>query len=256
MSLSREKYINVLENTYKLLYKLKFIDNMPNNMMDIYNDFNILNSLHNFVYKLKSSDYNLDKKYGMLKSIGIFTNLQISRILSPTKMVGGSTEFSTSDWIFFPLWTLENHEKYGPFMGIPIDFISVLLTSLDSVISTMLTALDSIRDPIVQTIMSVFSVGTAGIGLAITPVLVPIVNKTIDLLIHLVTHLIDVLNMFIHISRKNFGLAYLLLLEIIPPLNLLMEKATNYAVILNKSLTRTSKILDKGVEFMNNIDKT
>jgi hypothetical protein len=254
-------HTHVLSNTYKLLYKLKFIDKFPDNLMDIQNDFIILNNLHNFVYSLKRSNYSIEKQHGMLNNIGIFTDDQIKTILKKSIiMKGGGDDNSIDnnsnemmDWLLFPLWKLENHEIYGPYFGIPIDFISVLLSSLDSVISTLLVAIDSIREPILQTAMSVFTVGTAGIGLAITPLLVPAINKTIDLIIHIISHMIDILNMFIHISRKNFGLAYILLLEIIPPLEALMEKAINYTVILNKSLKRGTKLMNTARLYIENL---
>jgi hypothetical protein len=104
--------------------------------------------------------------------------------------------------------------------------------------------------------MSAFTVGTAGVGAAITPFIIPAVNNILDLFVHMTAHSIDMINMFFNISRKNFGLAYLLLMEIIPPLNVLIDKIINYVVIYNRSIKRNIKFVDMLIDYIDIYEET
>jgi hypothetical protein len=102
----------------------------------------------------------------------------------------------------------------------------------------------NLRDPAVQAAASFFAAGTAGAGLVAAPAIVPVVNKIFDLLIHIVSHLGTILNLFIQISRKNFGLAYILFCEIVPIFEKIMDTIINYMVIFNRMIQRSNKMMD------------
>jgi hypothetical protein len=211
-----------------------------------------------------------------LKDLGIFTDDNINYILKNKKKViepietilkkrwsnkvtiktGGfksrhpTPDITITDWVFFPLWSIENAPIIGPFAGIPLDFVSVTLANMDIMVDSMAKIVEGIRDPVLQSAMSAFTVGTAGVGLAIAPFITPAVNSVIDLFVHMTEHSIDMINMFYNISRKNFGLAYLLLMEIIPPLNELIDKIINYVVIINRSIKRNIRFVDMFIDYI------
>ena len=150
---------------------------------------------------------------------------------------------SLKDWIYFPLWSIENLPLIGPVSGIPIDFLSVIIAQLDIFIKVWTQTLGNLRDPTIQTAISFFAVGTAGAGLIGAPVIVPFVNTMFDLLIHITSNLGTILNMFVHISRKNFGLAYILFCQIVPIFEQFMDTVINYMVILNNFCNRSNNML-------------
>ena len=164
-------------------------------------------------------------------------------------------EIKITDWIFFPLWSLENLPLAGPFMGVPIDFMSVMIAQLDIVLGALIDTLDNLRGPAIQAASSAFGAVTVGVGLAATPILVPIINRFFDVIIHIVGHLGTILNMFINISRKNFGLAYVLFCEIVPIFETFMNIIINYMVILNRFLNRSGRFLDIYVVFLTNLER-
>jgi hypothetical protein len=119
-----------------------------------------------------------------------------------------------------------------------------MTAQLDMFIGIWVATIGNLRDPVVQAAVSFFAAGTAGAGLAATPVIVPVVNKIFDLLIHIVSHLGTILNMFIQLSRKNFGLAYILFCEIVPIFETIMDTIINYMVIFNRIIQRNNKMMD------------
>ena len=119
-----------------------------------------------------------------------------------------------------------------------------MVAQLDLFVSIWVATIGNLRDPVVQAAASFFAAGTAGAGLVAAPAIVPIVNKIFDLLIHTVSHLGTILNMFIQISRKNFGLAYILFCEIVPIFETIMDTIINYMVILNRMIQRNNKMMD------------
>jgi len=273
--------VPILHKVYSFMNKMGFIDKIPSNLNQVSNDLYLLNDIHHYVYLVVSNNIlNKKEKHNHLNDLGIFTNDNIKYILQNKKKIidpieniykkrwsnnvtiktGGfksrhpSPDITITDWVFFPLWSLENAPIIGPFAGIPLDFISVTLANMDLIVESMTKIVENIRDPLLQTAMSAFSVGTAGVGLAITPFVVPIVNKLVDLLVHMTEHSIDMINMCFNISRKNFGLAYLLLMEIIPPLNELIDKIINYVVIINKSIKRNVRFIDMFIDYIDAYD--
>ena len=195
----------------------------------------------------------LIKKIEPYDSIGILQMIENAKYISFAKIQG--PPITLKDWIFFPLWSIENLPLAGPVAGIPIDFLSVIIAQLDTFITIWVNTLGNLRDPAVQTAMSFFAAGTAGAGLVAAPAIVPVVNTIFDLLIHTVSHLGTILNMFVHISRKNFGLAYILFCEIVPIFEVFMDTVINYMVIINRFLERTNRVFDSLDVFLDNSAK-
>lgn len=184
----------------------------------------------------------LFQKISSYDKLGISKIIENSGIIKFDNLTG--PPITLKDWVFFPLWSLENLPLAGPFIGIPIDFLSVMTAQLDMFIGIWVATIGNLRDPAVQAAASFFAAGTAGAGLAATPVIVPVVNKIFDLLIHIVSHLGTILNMFIQLSRKNFGLAYILFCEIVPIFETIMDTIINYMVIFNRMIQRNNKMMD------------
>lgn len=155
------------------------------------------------------------------------------------------------DWIFFPLWSIEQIPKYGVFAGIPMDFASVIVAQIDILMAFLVPVLLNAKMPIITLISNVIGVITAGVGLAAAPIYLPILHKIIDFIIHLISHISTIINMFIHLSRKNLGLAFILLTDIIPSIGGISDTFVNLSVILNKNLERTQKLSEMYIDFIN-----
>jgi len=214
------------------------------------------------IYDHPSTQSIIDKSYNIHWKKPIENILKKRWTNKVTIMDGGfssrhpTPEITITDWVFFPLWSIENAPIIGPFAGAPLDFISITLANTGIMVGSMTKIVESVRDPVLQAAMSAFSVGTAGVGLAATPVIVPIVNRVVDLLVHMTAHSIDIINMFYNINRKNFGLSYLLFMEIIPPLNELMDKIINYTVIFNRSIKRNVRFVDMFIDYIDIYEET
>ena len=275
--------VPILNKIYKFMHKMGFIEGVPNNLEEISTDLYILNDIHHYVYLVVSNkQLNREFKYKYLQDLGIFTDDNINyifknknKIIKPIEtilkkrisnkemiMQGGfksrhpAPDITIGDWIFFPLWSIENTPIIGQIAGVPLDYISIILANMDIVIDNMTKIVEAVREPVLQAAMSAFSVSTAGVGLAITPFIVPVVNRIVDLIVHMTEHSIDIINMFYNISRKNFGLAYLLLMEIIPPLNVLIDKIINYVVIINRSMKRNIRSINMIIDFIDIYEET
>jgi hypothetical protein len=275
--------VPILHKVYSFMNKLGFIDTIPSNLDEISKDLYLLNDIHHYVYLIVSNNtINNKEKIRHLNDLGIFTDDNINYIIENKKKIiepieailkkrwsnkvtiksGGfksrhpSPEIEITDWVFFPLWSIENAPIIGPFAGIPLDFISITLANMDMVVDNMTKVVESMRDPLLQSAMSAFTVGTAGVGAAVTPFIIPAVNNVLDLFVHMTAHSIDMINMFFNISRKNFGLAYLLLMEIIPPLNVVIDKLINYIVIFNRSIKRNIKFVDMLIDYIDIYEET
>jgi len=275
--------VPILHKVYSFMHKLGFIDKIPSNLNEISKDIYLLNDIHHYIYLTVSNNVlNIQEKKNHLKQLGIFTDEHITYIIKNKKKIiepietifkkrwsnkvtvktGGfksrhpTPDITITDWVFFPLWSIENAPIIGPFAGAPLDFISITLANMDILVDNMTKVAESIRDPLLQSAMSVFSVSTAGVGLAITPFIIPVVNNVVDLFVHMTAHFIDMINMFFNISRKNFGLSYLLLMEIIPPLNVLIDKIINYVVIFNRSIKRNIRFVDMFIDYIDVYEET
>ena len=161
---------------------------------------------------------------------------------------------SMKDWIFYPLWSMENTPFYGPMLGVPIDYLSVMASQLSILSKVWAETLGVGKDSYVQLILTAISVETAGVGLAASPVLAPIINKLVDMGIHIVANLGNIMNLFINISRKNFGMAYILFCEIVPVFENFMDTMINYMVIMNRILKRNNHYLDILDNFLDNTE--
>ena len=184
----------------------------------------------------------------LLNKISSYDKMGISKIIENSGIMKFDNltgpPITLKDWIFFPLWSLENLPLAGPFIGIPIDFLSIMIAQIDMFVGIWAATIGNLRDPAVQAAASFFAAGTAGAGLVAAPAVVPVVNKIFDLLIHIVSHLGTILNMFIQLSRKNFGLAYILFCEIVPIFETIMDTIINYMVIFNRMIQRNNKMMD------------
>jgi len=164
-------------------------------------------------------------------------------------------DIKITDWIFFPLWSIENLPVVGPFAGVPIDFMSIIIAQLDIVINALVDFIDNFREPAIQAATSALGVASAGVGLAAAPLVVPIINHFFDLVVHIVSHFATILNMFINISRKNFGLAYVLFCEIVPVFETIMNYIINIMVIVNRFLSRSGRFIDLYIVFLSNLER-
>jgi len=192
------------------------------------------------------SKMNMIDKNAIMQLLKTLQYLDTDKITKPP--------ISMMDWVFYPLWSLENTPFYGSFIGVPIDYLSVMASQLGILSKVWAETLSMSKDSFVQAILSAISVETAGAGLVAAPFIAPAVNKLAEMGIHIVAHMGTIMNMFINISRKNFGMAYISLCEVIPIFGDFMDTVINYMVIVNRSLKRNNHYLDILDNFLDNTD--
>jgi hypothetical protein len=204
-------------------------------------DPNSLEKGNKFLSKMNMIDKNVIMR--LLKTLQYLDTDKISK--PPISMV---------DWIFYPLWSLENTPFYGSFVGVPIDYLSVIASQLSILSRVWAETMSMGKDSFVQAILSAISVETAGAGLVAAPFIAPAINKLAEMGIHIVAHMGTIMNMFINISRKNFGMAYISFCEVVPIFENFMDTVINYMVIVNRSLKRNNHYLDILDNFLDNTD--
>lgn len=203
-------------------------------------DTNNLDKGNKFLSKM-----NMDKN-AIMQLLKTLQYLDTDKITKPP--------ISMMDWIFYPLWSLENTPFYGSFIGVPIDYLSVITAKLNILSRVWAETMSLGKDSFVQAILSAISAGTAGAGLVAAPFIAPAVNKLAEMGIHIVAHMGTIMNMFINISRKNFGMAYISFCEVVPIFENFMDTVINYMVIVNRALKRNNHYLDILDNFLDNTD--
>ena len=166
-------------------------------------------------------------------------------------------KISIVDWMFFPLWSIENTPYLGVPFGLYLDFLSIVISQTDIFYKMLGTFFEALKGPALQMFMTIFTLGPlVTVGAFITPILSPVLAKMMDMYIHIVSNTANITNLFIQISRKNFGLAYIILCEILPLFEKIMNKLINLMIVINKLLARGNQVLDMYIYFLDNYAKT
>jgi hypothetical protein len=142
------------------------------------------------------------------------------------------------DWVFFPLYNLENLPMVGFMFEIPLDMISIILDNTDVIMEGIAPivplALDLATDvgsgvpvPGLNTAIAAMSVGLS------------IMEEPMEWLL---ADGIDVIGLYLNIQRKQWGLAYLSALEVFPQLPGLIDAAVTNMYTANKYLGKIKDI--------------
>ena len=147
------------------------------------------------------------------------------------------------DWIFFPVYSMENLPIVGTFIEIPLDIIGVIIDNSSLVVDPLAKiiplGLNIITDlgsaiPAVGTVVSVFGVGTT------------VFQKPME---YMLQNGPNLLGMYLNLSRKEFGLAYLSAMEIFPLFSDLVDASVTNMFTINKHLRKSVRF----TEFFSNL---
>ena len=210
---------NIMKGGYENqeIYKNNVIDKIINdkifvpNMIDIYNNSPIKNYVP-----------------GISQSIYITKNIIIN-----------SSEF-IFNWVFFPLYQIEQIPVVGDMVGIPLDIMGIIMENADiimdfigpfmgPIITFAASMASAIPIPPINTIAAAAAMGST------------VASKPIEWLLE---NYLNIISFYINISRKQWGLAYLEALQIIPNFSNIMELITTNLFTANKYLNRTRKFTD------------
>ena len=146
----------------------------------------------------------------------------------------GDVDGSMWDWVFFPLYKLENLPLVGFMFEMPLDMVSIILDNADVIMEGIAPiipfALDIATDVGSAVPIPGVNSAIAAAGLGVTLASGPMEWVLADGL--------DVIGLFINIQRKQWGLAYLSALEVIPQLPSLVDAAVTNMSIANKYLEK------------------
>ena len=164
------------------------------------------------------------------------------------------------DWIFHPLWKLENNSLVGFIFPIPLDIIGAIIDTVNlinpfvmivmsRVVAVVGTGAAAAAGGAIGTAIGALFAGVGAavggpIGPAITAGFWPAIGQPI--IIWILDHYIDVISLFYNVSRKKMGLAYLSALDAIPYFEVILD-------FFVKKLLRVNKKLEQLAPITNNI---
>tara|TARA_B100000963_G_scaffold296074_1_gene267181 strand:+ start:1460 stop:2698 length:1239 start_codon:yes stop_codon:yes gene_type:complete len=145
---------------------------------------------------------------------------------------GQKSEESVWDWVFFPLYKLENLPLVGFMFEIPLDMVAILLDNSDLILEGitpfLFKGLDIATD--------------VGSGIPIPGVNTALASASLGLTLFqeplewFISDGLDVVGLFLNIQRKQWGLAYLSALEVIPNLSSIVDAAVTNMSVLNRHM--------------------
>tara|TARA_B110000211_G_C14091417_1_gene559372 strand:+ start:5147 stop:6334 length:1188 start_codon:yes stop_codon:yes gene_type:complete len=142
------------------------------------------------------------------------------------------------DWVFHPLYKLEHDTEYGYLIEAPLDILGVFIETLDGILDLISPLLGDILGAVLDVASMIPGVGvaTGAVGAVYSFLELP--------LEWLIGNIGDMFGIFVNIQRKQWGLAYLNAMQIIPFLSIFVEVLINYLVKINKYLRRMNSPLN------------
>ena len=154
------------------------------------------------------------------------------------------------NWIFFPLWSIENTPFIGEFTELYLDIIGLLLNYLDIGLEPIGPLLGVGMSTALDMVQAIPGIGTGASALAIP---INIMEEPIEWFI---SNYGDILDLFLSISRKQWATAYMSALEIIPNLSNIMNSLVENAYVTNKWLSRNNKRIEYYVDILEDINNS
>ena len=156
---------------------------------------------------------------------------------------------SIFNWIFFPLWSLENLPGMGIFVESQLDIMGVIIDNSDLFFEFAAPFI-----PLMMDIGLDLAQAVPGYGTAASAVALPL-NFAEGPIEYFVENGSDILGLYINISRKQWGLAYVSALEVIPNMTSFMDAFITNLVTANKWLNKINSGSEKimsDIEMINN----
>jgi len=142
------------------------------------------------------------------------------------------------NWIFFPLWSIEKIPYIGYFVEIQLDFIGILLDNLDLIMENISPVVEELKDTLFTIVGAIPGVGTGFSAVEL------VINILDDFIFYLMEEGLDIIGLIINVSRKEWNLALISLLEVIPELSSTLDALITNLTTLRKYTTKTNNKLD------------
>ena len=170
-------------------------------------------------------------------------------------MYGGSSIEITDNytllfnWLFFPLWSLENTPILGEFSELGLDLLGNILTNMDIVLEPLAPLLGIGMSSALDVVQSIPGVGTGASAIAIP---LNFAEKPME---WLVGNFGDIIGLFVYISRKQWALAYMAALEVIPNFANIMDAFVSNMYTANKWIKRANDRTDNVLDILELINQ-
>lgn len=219
-------------------------DNYANNITKIYK------RLHNLRINSKQKGYN-DFLYGGTKEICKTKNCKkYKNFLNNFSIIDFVENHSDLfNWIFFPLWSLENHPSIGVYAEIPLDIIGVILDFVDIFMEPLSVIVGPIMGSAIDIAQAIPVYGTAVSAFAIP------LNFAEEPLQYFVANATDLIGMFINISRKQWSHAYISALECVPLFSSFIDSYLTNVSTFNKHIKKINRSSYKIIDSIQLINK-
>ena len=240
------KFYDSFKNTNVKLVNLN--DATPNKIQNggyvnqkFYEDNFIDRSLTNpeFIYNAKEI-VNTPIIQEYIQKFNIFNPINAIKLGFNVVSFAGDAFIYGLNWVFFPLYQMENLPIVGGLISIPLDIIGVMIDNSGFIMNFF--------GPIIPIIITIIlnigaaipipGVNTFFAGLSTANVLA---SKPLEWLLE---HFLDLLSMFFNISRKQWGLAYTSAMEIFPTFAKMVDVTVTNLYTINKVLNRGNNFIE------------
>ena len=143
---------------------------------------------------------------------------------------GGSMAKEVIDWVFFPLYKLEQLPLAGNFVGIPLDILGVVIDNTD-IIMEFLGPFIPMALSLMADLGSALPIPGVNTGFAAASIATTLGAKPLEFILE---NGLDVISLFLNISRKQWSLAYLSAMEAVPNFPALMDATVTNLYTINK----------------------
>ena len=216
-------------------YKLKSFCNLKTNYQSILSNLSIINN-----QLIGGSDENVSKK-----NVEAFNTAE-KEIKDKISYIYEKVVYILN-WIFFPLASAETIPVTGIFLEMYLDFITTLLNMSELFWGTVGEMFPAFVDTLLDVGQAIPAAGTV-----ISIIAVPL-NWLMIPIQYLIENMSGIMNMFLNISRKNWGLAYLDAVEVIPFFGDMMDIFITNLVIINKNFARLNEFIESSEETIEKI---
>lgn len=153
------------------------------------------------------------------------------------------------NWIFFPAHSIETVPVLGNFASIYLD----ILTSILNFSELFWGFLAKFFPPAVDTLLDLGG-AIPGVGSVISIISIPL-NFLMLPMQYMIANMSGIMNMFLNISRKYWGLAYLDALEVIPFFSDFMDISVTTLFMINKNFSRFNQFVKSSEETIATLEK-
>ena len=202
---------------------------------DITNNKQLHKSVGKLIYsisKFKNSTGLKDDDFNDLQQLG-------KNIITKTATMGPEIAMDIGEyffnWVFFPLYQLENLPLVGFMFEIPLDIMGIVLDNSDVLLEFIGPLIPLGMDLVTDGISLVPGIGTgsAAVGLGLSFMEEPIEWLFADGL--------DVVGLYLNIQRKQWGLAYLSAMEVFPQLPSMIDMVVTNMYTANKHISKVTR---------------